>query len=101
MANGVPPLRTKMHHRPKLVNQLADAIQSELLCQRTNTSFIGDKFELIKTKLRFRFTKEEIRDLVLCISQAAVEANEICRVKGRRSTAASKLNGQAFMKDRG
>jgi hypothetical protein len=73
-----------VRHRPKLVNLLADEMMDELYCQRTRESQLGDKFEFLKTKVRYRLTKEETRDLCLCLAQKLVEASPHCKITAVR-----------------
>ena len=94
---------SKPNHRLKLVNQLAGALRSELLCHRTPTSYVGDEHEFIKSKLRFRFTEEELQEVCLFFSSAVVDGagSAFCNVFGKRLDVVSKVNYQPFLRGKG
>lgn len=74
----------RQNKRPTLVGHLADEMLRELSCQRTELSRLGTQFEFIKQKARFRFTKEELKELSYCLASAVVECGHLCKITEKR-----------------
>lgn len=70
--------------RHQLEDKLAEVMAAELLKLRMESSSLGDEFEMIKTKVRFRLSKEEIRELCQCMSAAIVTCNHLCNITEKR-----------------
>lgn len=82
-----PPQKVFTNHRPKFINELSEVLIDEFFCYRDRRSQLSDTYEGIKAKLRYRFTKEEIKELAVLAAATVIEANHLCHVTANRSTA--------------
>lgn len=74
----------KSNRRHQLEDKLAQVMMAELTKLRMTSSALGDEFEFIKTKTRFRFTKDEMLELCQCLSAAIVTCNHLCSITEKR-----------------
>ena len=75
-----------IRHRPTLINKLADCMMAELRCRgRSRNTSIGDKFDGLKTKIRYRFPDEdEQKQICLLMASVVVDADALCTVTAKR-----------------
>lgn len=89
----------KTQRRHKLARDLANEILSEYRCQRTATSRLGDKFEGLKTRLRFRFNEDELAELAMLSALAVLEAGSLVTVTGKRLGVVPRTNSTNHLRD--
>jgi hypothetical protein len=73
------------NHRPKLAHKLSKEIYEEFISKRTTNSWLGDKFENLKTKMRFRFDNDELEMIALLAATVVLDCDALVRVQEVRS----------------